>query len=419
MKKNKYKQAKNGKSNERWETMSFSDAISVNPIRPMKKGLKAKYVGMADLKEFNKKIQSYVIREYRGGSKYRNDDTLMARITPCLENGKTAYVDILNKGEIGGGSTEFIILTGKEGKTIPQFAYYLAISPDIRNKSIQSMIGTSGRQRVEPDIFNKIIIDLPPLPEQRAIAKILSDLDEKIEKNNQMNKTLEAIGQALFNRWFVDFRFPGYEKAKFVKGLPEGWEKKPIGDYVKIVGGSTPSTIKASFWEGGKINWATPKDLAGLDCEALLDTERYITEDGLDEIGSGLLPVGTVLLSSRAPIGYLAVAEIPVAINQGFIAIICNRKAPNIFIKEWVKQNLDAIKGRANGTTFMEISKSNFRSIFMIMPTQIIMDSFMLAVFDNYLQIVENAKQNKLLKNIRDSLLPKLISGEIRVNGGN
>ena len=228
------------KISEEWEELSLSEAIEVSPKRELKKGTQAKFISMADLKEFNKKIQGFITKEFAGGSKFINEDTLMARITPCLENGKTAFVDILEKQEIGSGSTEFIVLAAKENKTIPEFVYYLAMSPEIRAQAIQSMTGSSGRQRVESDVFDKILVNIPGIPEQHVIAKILSDLDEKIKLNHQINKTLESISQAIFKKWFVDLEFPEYEKTKFVNGLPEGWRNGALGEIVSIESGKRP-----------------------------------------------------------------------------------------------------------------------------------------------------------------------------------
>jgi len=189
-------------------------------------------------------------------------------------------------------------------------------------------------------------LDVPPDSEQRAIAHILGTLDDKIELNRRMSETLEAMARAHFKSWFVDFdpvrakaegRDPGLPQpladlfpARLVDSelgeIPEGWEVKSIGDLAEVVGGSTPKTDRAEYWEGGTHHWVTPKDLSGLAMPVLLDTERKITDAGLAQIGSGLLPNGTVLLSSRAPIGYLAIAEVPVAVNQGFVAMkrICS-----------------------------------------------------------------------------------------------
>jgi len=277
----------------------------------------------------------------------------------------------------------------------------------------------------------------PPKEERQAIAHILGTLDDKIELNQQMNQTLEAIARALFKSWFIDFDpvraklagrqpigmdaetaalFPAeFEDGGAIGKIPKGWKVKPIGDAVKTVGGATPSTSEPAYWEEGNFYWSTPKDLAPLSSPVLLDTERRITEKGLQKISSGLLPKGTLLLSSRAPIGYLAIAEIPLAINQGYIAIVCGQELSNHYVLRWVQFNMDVIEGRANGTTFMEISKKNFRPIPALVPPQQVLQVFNNQAEFIHQQAVNNLRQNKTLTSIRDALLPKLLSGEIRV----
>lgn len=201
--------------------------------------------------------------------------------------------------------------------------------------------------------------------------------------------------------------------------IPKGWILSTIGESVRVVGGSTPSTKEPAYWEGGTIYWITPKDLASLSSPVVVDTERRITELGLQQISSRLLPKGTVLLSSRAPIGYLAIAEVPLAINQGFIAMICDHKLSNHYVLQWTRVNMDAIKGRANGTTFLEISKTNFRPLNIVVSSPKILQIFTKQAADLHQQIVSNLEQSQILATIRDTLLPKLMSGEIRVKEAN
>jgi type I restriction enzyme S subunit len=315
------------------------------------------------------------------------------------------------------------------------YLYYLFRSPYgsyildsiLRHVAVAGITGTD---------LVKLQIPLPPLPEQKAIAHILGTLDDKIELNQQMNQTLEAIARAIFKSWFVNFdpvrakmegrQPPGMDAATAdlfpdefedspLGKIPKGWRVSSIGESVRVVGGSTPSTKQPAYWNGGTIYWATPKDLASLSSPVLLDTERRITELGLKQISSGLLPKGTVLLSSRAPIGYLAIPEITVAINQGFIAMVCERELPNHYILHWTRENMDIIVGRANGTTFLEISKANFRPIPVVIPTQDVLQQFTNQIELIHQQIVNNFRQSRTLATIRDTLLPKLLSGEIRV----
>jgi type I restriction enzyme S subunit len=318
----------------------------------------------------------------------------------------------------------------------PTFFYYLLryLKPSFvgiaRNKQ------TTGLGHVTKRDLENIEAAYPSLPEQRVIAHILGALDDKIELNRRMNETLEATARALFKSWFVDFdpvsakaegRDPGLPQpladlfpARLVDSelgeVPEGWEVKAVGDLAEVVGGSTPRTERTEYWEGGTHHWVTPKDLSGLSMPVLLDTERRITAAGLAQISSGLLPIGTVLLSSRAPIGYLAVAEVPVAINQGFIAMKPRKAVSNMFLLRWASAAHDEIVSHANGSTFLEISKANFRPIRTATPSRLVMDAFDRLSSPLYRSVVEHERESRTLAALRDTLLPKLMSGELRVN---
>ncbi len=416
-----------------WSETTVGEAFEVNPPRTLKRGLVAPFIPMDALPVHARAVERIDYREFTGsGTRFKNGDTLIARITPCLENGKTAHVAALPDNSVGHGSTEYIVLAGRENLSDGLYGYYLARSPDFRRYAIGHMEGTSGRQRVPSAAVEKYVVELPPLPEQRAIAHILGTLDDKIELNRRRNQTLEAMARALFKDWFVDF---GPVRAKMEgqepylpadlwqlfpdrlddEGKPEGWRRSTIGSEVTVCGGSTPSTKEPAFWENGEHHWATPKDLSALTFPVLLDTDRKITDAGIAKISSGLLPIGTVLLSSRAPIGYLAIAEVPTAINQGFIAMKCDGTLPNVFVLFWCRENMDLILGNANGSTFQEISKSNFRPIPVIVPPVPILNTFRERVEPLYRHIVENERESKALARLRDTLLPKLISGELRI----
>jgi type I restriction enzyme S subunit len=296
-------------------------------------------------------------------------------------------------------------------------------------------------------ILRNAPITVPLLDEQRAIAHILGTLDNKIQLNRRMNETLEAMARALFKSWFVDFdpvrakmagRLPAEASAQAgdpdlpkpladlfparlvdseLGEIPEGWKIRPIGELAEVMGGSTPRTDEDSYWRNGIHCWATPKDLSGLATPVLLNTERRITDTGLSQISSGLLPAGTVLLSSRAPIGYLAVAEVPVAVNQGFIAMKPREGVSNLFLLRWAEAARDEIVSHANGSTFLEISKTNFRPIRVVAPKDECMAEFDRHIRPLHMKIVENERASRSLANIRDALLPKLISGEVRIGG--
>ena len=321
-----------------------------------------------------------------------------------------------------------------------RYLYYVLCSREYRNEVLASATGTTVKH-TSPERIKRYKFPLPPLPEQRAIAHVLGTLDDKIELNRRMCETLEAMTRALFQSWFVDFEpvrakmegrwrpgeslpglpaghyhlFPDNVVSSPFGDIPEGWEVRSLGEVVEVVGGTTPSTNVPEYWEGGVHCWATPKDLSALVTPVLLDTERRITDGGLHQIGSGLQLPGALLMSSRAPIGYLAISEVPVAVNQGFIAIPPGTVLPNLYLLYWCQSNLENIISYANGSTFLEISKSNFRQLPALLPSQEILDVFLSGAKDLHDRIVANERESHSLAAKREALLPKLVSGEVRV----
>jgi type I restriction enzyme S subunit len=279
-------------------------------------------------------------------------------------------------------------------------------------------------------------ICVPSRVKQTVIADVLSALDDKIEQNRRTAQTLERLARAIFRAWFVDFEpvkakaagatsFPSMSKPAFaalptrfvesdIGPVPEGWEVKAIGDVVTLKGGGTPSTSNPEYWDGGVHCWATPKDMSRLSHPVLLDTERRITDAGVDSISSGLLPVGTVLMSSRAPVGYLAVAGVPTAINQGFIAMVCDGPLPPVFILNWAMKSMDIIKAHASGTTFPEISKSSFRPLPIVQPPADTVTAYQQTAEALFTLLTTCVRETERLAALRDYLLPRLLSGAVR-----
>ncbi|MES0873160.1 restriction endonuclease subunit S [Sinimarinibacterium thermocellulolyticum] len=329
------------------------------------------------------------------------------------------------------------LLRARPGKVDKRFLLYAYLGPQFQKTLRSRTIHGSTVDRIPLIEMPRFTIEVPAsIDEQQAIAHILGTLDDKIELNRRMSETLEAMARALFKSWFVDFdpvrakaegRDPGLPApladlfpARLVDSelgeIPEGWEVKPISELADVVGGSTPKTERAEYWEGGTHYWVTPKDLSALSMPVLLDTERKITDAGLAQISSGLLPKGTVLLSSRAPIGYLAIAEVPVAVNQGFIAMKPRRGTSNLFLLRWARAFHEEIVSHANGSTFLEISRSSFRLIRTVAPTASVMDAFDRISQPLYRKVVEHERESRTLAALRDALLPRLISGALRVN---
>ena len=278
-------------------------------------------------------------------------------------------------------------------------------------------------------------LNLPDLATQRAIAISLSSVNSLIKSNLETAQLLEEIAQTIFKSWFIDFDpvkakmagekpvgmddataalFPDLMQDSELGPIPKGWKLSQIGDEVECVGGSTPSTSNSEFWDGD-ICWTTPKDLSKQIGLITTTSERRITSKGLEKISSGILPVNSVLMSSRAPIGYLSVNAVPSAINQGFIALRQNPRFASLYLLFWLQTNMAEIKNRAGGGTFAEISKSAFKSIPFVVPDEGILKKYDEVSEPILLQLVALTFQNQKLVELRDSLLPRLISGERQI----
>ncbi len=345
------------------------------------------------------------------------------------------------------------------GLANPEFYYYLFNSPFGK-----WLLGTILRQTAVAGITGsdlaKLLVPKPPKHVQDKIAENCSSLDDKIELNRQTNQTLEQMAQALFKSWFVDFdpvidnalaagnpippalatraesrkslqgsadntpQLPEHIRALFPERfthhpdrgwIPEGWEVNPIGKVIDNVGGGTPKTKEGTFWIGGTHPFCTPKDMSSLTSKTLLETERHLTEAGVAKISSGQLPQGTVLMSSRAPIGYLAITDVPVSVNQGIIAMKPNELFSSEYILSWAEASMEEVVSRANGSTFLEISKKNFREIPFLIPSADVLKQFDAIAKPYFQRITSIQKDVDQLTKLRDTLLPKLISGELRL----
>ncbi len=220
-----------------WQTVRAADFMDFNPRLSIKKGTVATKISMDKLRPFTKAVPSVEQAEFSGGTKFANGDTIMARITPCLENGKTAFVDCLRENEIAFGSTEFIVLRAKPGVSDPQFVYYLATSPEFRNVAIKSMVGSSGRQRVQQPVLENLELTVPKLPEQEKIGHFLAELDDKIALNERVNDNLQKQLYEIYKAWYQDFLC--IDNLTLIESpygkIPQGWHYSMLGDLCKSV----------------------------------------------------------------------------------------------------------------------------------------------------------------------------------------
>ena len=361
-------------------------------------------------KYWNGSIPWLSVVDFNNGNKYVYDAEKYIT-QEGLENSSTR---LLKKGDIiisARGTVGAMAMIGRE-MAFNQSCYGIRNSELVDNHYLFYLLKNSINElkqnshggvfdTITRETFNMIDISLPPLPEQIRIASILSSLDDKIDLLHRENKTLEAMAETLFRQWFI-------EEAK------EDWEEGKLGDIISVKGGTTPSTKEPHFWNGD-IAWTSPRDVTTLNGLYLFETEKKITQKGLEQISSGLLPAGTLLMSSRAPVGVLAFSEIPIAINQGYIAILDDKGYEKEFIYLWLKANMDTIHSYSNGSTFMEISKSAFKSIDILIPTKEEVNDFVDRVKPIFEKIKANVLQIQTLIQQRDILLPKLMSNETNI----
>lgn len=384
---------------EEWNECRLKDIVEINPTESLKKGTVAKKIGMDILQPYCRSIPSYSLEPYTGGTKFKNGDTIMARITPCLENGKTAMVNILEDNEIGFGSTEYIVFRAKNNVTDPYFIYYLVTSDCIRNPAIKSMVGSSGRQRVQTDVVANLSINLPPLPTQQKIAAILSSLDDKIELNNKINDNLELQAQAIFKSWFVDFEPFGGE-------MPKDWKRTDIYSIANIIYGS-PFASKLFNSEKNGTPIIRIRDLKDQHSDVYTPEVR---DDAY------LIQPKDIVVGMDGEFRLHIWGSEPGLLNQRVCVFENKRPKGKAFLYYSIKPLLDIVEKTQVATTVIHIRKKDFDKFQITLPTKNVLDKFDELTDSVFDKIVNNRLENIRLEKLRDTLLPKLMSGEIDVD---
>ena len=305
------------------------------------------------------------------------------------------------------------LVTFKSDECDRGYIYWLMRTREYQRSIANTSTGATVHHTSPKKIYD-YDLEVPPLSTQHRIATILSRYDSLIENYQKQIKLLEEAAQRLYKEWFVDLRFPGHENTKIVDGVPEGWEQKKLSDVCETVGGGTPSTKVPAYYKGGRIKWVTPTDITRNNCICLLDTDKKITEEGLRNSSTKMVPAGTILMTSRASVGYFGIADFEVCTNQGFISCI---PIPNMqmYLLFNLMSRVDEIRKKAGGSTYLEISKSVFRNFDIVCPSEIILLQFQ----DKASLVLKKEKtlslQLRLLTEARDRLLTKLMNGEITV----
>lgn len=437
-----------------WEEVTLSELVDFTPKRTIKKNTVAPFISMADVTENCKFITEVFEKEYTGGgSRFSNGDTLFARITPCLQNGKNSKVSGMASGAIGHGSTEFIVLAAKNPKYDEDFIYYLTRLPAFRAYAESRMIGSTGRQRVSWQDLAEYELFVPTQIERKNIGAFLSSLDDKIELNRQMNETLEAMAQALFKSWFVDFDpvidnalaagnpipdeflarakqrqalpksdsntqsiralFPNaFEFTEEMGWIPEGWEVDKLGKYIEVKRGGSPRPIHDYLVPDG-LPWVKISDATASNSRFLVETKQFIKPEGLKK--TTLLKKGSLVLSNSATPGLPKFLDLDACIHDGWLhfpkkIIFTDNYLYQLFLI--VRQEL-LMQG--NGSVFTNLKTDILKNHMVVVPNIDVLNYFdnWISSFHNKIHAVQIEVDN--LSKIRDTLLPKLLSGELRI----
>ena len=283
-------------------------------------------------------------------------------------------------------------------------------------KFLASLANGGAQQNLNSQIIKDYVIKLPSLSIQKEISDLLWTIDAKIETNNKLNEKLEEMAQAIFKSWFVDFE--PFKDKPFLETelgmIPEGWEVGIFEDVVDIVGGGTPSKSISEYYTDNGIAWITPKDLSLNNNKFTSKGTIDITELGYEKSSAKLMPKGSVLFSSRAPIGYITIAKNEICTNQGFKSAV-PKKAGTAFVYYLLKNKTIEIENMATGSTFKEASGTLMKNLKIIIPLDKVLDDFekiMMPIFEFQMSVEE---QNDRLASLRDTLLPRLMSGELKV----
>jgi type I restriction enzyme S subunit len=400
--------------------MSIGEFIDFNPSESIKKGTVSRKIPMDKLGTFQRKINGSELSEYSSGPKFRNGDTLVAKITPCLENGKTALVDILNDKEVAFGSSEFIVL--RENKNSDKnFIYYLSRSPLFRNKAISCMEGTSGRKRVNEGALKTQEILVPDLTTQQKIASVLSALDDKIELNNRINAELEAMAKTLYDYWFVQFDFPNAEEKPYKtsggkmvysetlkREIPEGWEVKKLEEIVKKISNS----INPNDFQDLKylpIDKLPKKSFSYSDFEDRENANSSLIKFDKDDILLGAMRV----YFHRVCLAY----EDGISRNTIFV-LRPKHKFLRLFSLFLINKE-ETIRFANDNSTGSSIPYAKWENGLadyqFCLPAENLIVDFEKQISPIMDKIINNLKQNQELSALRDWLLPMLMNGQVKV----
>ena len=381
----------------------LEEMIYFNPKETLKKGSIAKKISMDKLQPFCRDIQEFEIAKYSGGTKFRKNDTIMARITPCLENGKTAKVNILEDNEIGFGSTEFIVFRAKEELIDPDYLYYLVCSPIIRDIAIKSMVGSSGRQRVQLDVLKNLEYDFPSLEKQKKIGRILKAFDDKIELNNKINNNLLEQVLALY-------------RNKFIDNINDERQICRADELFDISIGKTPPRKETQWFSTNNqdIDWVSISDMGS--CGLYINnSSEQLTREAVERHNIKIVPDNTVLLSFKLTVGRIAITNGEMATNEA----IAHFKTEKKEINEYLYCYLKCFNYQTMGSTSSIATAVNskvIKSMSFVVPTDEELKDFHKFAAPMFTKIKANQIEVENLMSLKDLLLSELMSKKLNIS---
>lgn len=404
-----------------FKKQQIQNIADFNPREQLAKGALAKSVPMAMLKEFQRQITGYEIKAFNGGAKFRNGDTLLAKITPCLENGKTAFVDILDDGEVAFGSTEFIVLRAKN-ETNPEFLYYFAISPDFRKRAIECMEGTSGRQRVNENALKTLELPIPEPQTQQSIAAVLSALDKKIALNKQINARLEEMAKTLYDYWFVQFDFPDANGKPYKSSggemvfdetlkreIPKGWEVKSLRDVLVNCSDNIKSEDLTSNMPYTPIDSLPMRKMTFSDFQKIENARTSLIRYSFNDILIGAMrvyfhrvciaPFDGITRSTTIVLKPKKQNHLP------FLYQLCNEEKTINFASKVSIGTQQPYVNWVNGLAEYKFA----------MPNLELIERYSIKIMPLIKSVITREKQNHHLTQLRDFLLPILMNGQVSV----
>lgn len=292
----------------------------------------------------------------------------------------------------------------------PKYVFYF-----LQLMHLENFNSGAGVPTLNQNHLHKLKIKIPPVQEQKKIAAVLSAYDDLIENNKRRIALLEKMAEEIYREWFVRLRFPGHDKVKLVKGVPEGWDKVPLEKAFTYSGGGTPSKEVVRYWKHGEINWYTPSDITAALGLFLSRSADQCTEEGLNSSSARMFPPYSVMMTSRATIGAIGINTTPACTNQGFITCIPNDRYPLTFLFHWLKLAKPHFELLSGGATFAELTKGTFKRIEILTPTMPLVEKFEGLVRPMFDQMEMILKQVDRLTRTRDRLLPRLVSGKLSV----